>query len=86
MQARVCEPSHIKEPPGDGRSKPKGTSVAKVGGFKENPIMLEGEAGEIGRAVMICLADAEEAREQCADRHVMEINLSLAFSPSRSSM
>jgi hypothetical protein len=41
----------------------------KVVGFIENPVVLEREAGEIGRVVMICLADAGEARDQCANRH-----------------
>ena len=38
-------------------------------GLIENPVVLEGEAGEIGRVIMICLADAGEARDQCANRH-----------------
>lgn len=37
--------------------------------FIENPVVLEREASEVGRVVMICLADAGEARDQSANRH-----------------
>jgi hypothetical protein len=62
------------------RSKPNGTPVAParddmnesdlmVVSFTENPVMLEGEAGEVGRIIMICPADTGEARDQGANRH-----------------
>ena len=38
-------------------------------GFIENPVVLEGKSGEAGGVVMICLADAGEARDQGANRH-----------------
>ena len=37
--------------------------------FIENPVVFEGEAGEVGRIIMICLADAGKARDQGANRH-----------------
>jgi hypothetical protein len=30
--------------------------------FVENPVVLEGEAGEVGRKIMICFADTRKAR------------------------
>jgi len=37
--------------------------------FIENPVVFEGEAGEVGRIIMICFADTGEARDQGANRH-----------------
>jgi hypothetical protein len=66
--------------PGQVRSKSNGSSVAAarddmeesdlmVVSVIENPVVLKREAGEIGRVVRICLADAGEARDQSANRH-----------------
>jgi hypothetical protein len=53
--------------------------------FIENPVMLEGETGEVGRIIMICLADAGEARYQGANRHEIGDEF-IAFPPNCSSM
>jgi hypothetical protein len=79
---RLDEPARKREPRRSiqVRSKSNGSSVAPVWddmdelhlimvGFIENPVTLEGEAGEIGRVVVICFADAGEARDQGANRH-----------------
>jgi hypothetical protein len=34
--------------------------------FIENPVVFEGEAGEVGRIIMICFANTGEARDQSA--------------------
>ena len=57
-----------------------------VVGFIENPVMLEREAGEIVRVVMICLADAGKLAINVQTAMRLEINSSLAFSPNCSSM
>ena len=59
------------------RSKSKGSSVSAdidesdlmVVSFIENPVVFEGEAGEVGRIIMICFADTGEARDQSANCH-----------------
>jgi hypothetical protein len=62
---------------GQVRSKSNGSSVAAapddmgesdlmVVSFIETPVVFEGEAGEVGRLIMICFADTGEARDQSA--------------------
>jgi hypothetical protein len=61
--------------PDQVRSKSNGSSVAAaqddldesdlmVVSFIENPVVFEGEAGEVGRIIMICFADTGVPRSR----------------------
>ena len=49
--------------------------------FIENPVVFEGEAGEVGRIIMICFADTGEAGDQSADRHEIGDEFIACFFP-----